>query len=351
MLRFVAAFLVLIEHLLQAFERGYVDSGALVSPVPILWRSGVDIFFVISGFIMLYVTVNQFGGVASAKDFLVRRIVRIVPLYWLFTTLAVAAMIALPDRVNNAAIDPAHVGLSYLFIPWPRADGAVQPPLGPGWTLNYEMFFYVIFAVGLCFRRTMGLMLVALAFILAIVLGRLAGPALGPFAFWTQPMILEFLFGIALAALYLRGVRLRPFARIALVLAGLALGGYAELHSFSFASRWLWAGVPSLLIAAGVVLGPEPRDFPLRRWLVLGGGASYALYLSHLFSLKAVGIVWQKLGIDSSLGFLLVAGAVAIVAAVLVHLFVEKPMLRASHRLFVRQPVKSPVVSTPTTSV
>jgi peptidoglycan/LPS O-acetylase OafA/YrhL len=335
-LRFVAAFLVLVEHLLHAFERGYVHTGALHSPVPVLWRSGVDIFFVISGFIMLHVSGNSFGSTASAKDFIVRRIIRVVPMYWLFTSLMVAAALALPGRVNNAALDPAHVGLSYLFIPWPRPDGQLLPPLGPGWTLNFEMFFYAVFAIGLCFRRTAGLALIGGIFALAILLGRVFGVGLGPFVFWTQPIIIEFLFGIALAALFGRGIRLGALARIGLIAAGVLLGGYAELQDFSFGTRWLWAGVPSLMIAAGVILGPEMPDSRLRRWLIVGGGASYALYLSHLFSLKAMGIVWQRIGIQSSLGFLIVAGTAAVVVAVLVHLYVETPMIRVARRLLTR---------------
>lgn len=337
-LRFVAAFFVLVEHLLHSFERGYVHSGALQSPVPVLWRSGVDIFFVISGFIMLHVSGCNFGSGAAAKDFIARRIIRVVPMYWLFTTLMIAAALALPGRVNNSALDPVHAGLSYLFIPWPRPDGQLMPPLGPGWTLNFEMFFYVIFAIGLCFRKVVGLTVIFAAFALAVLAGRVFGLGLGPFVFWTQPIIIEFLFGIALAAVFGRGIRLGLATRIGLVAGGLVLGGYAELHDFSFGTRWLWAGIPSLMIAVGVILGPELPDSRLRRWLIVGGGASYALYLSHLFTLKAMGIVWQKTGIDSSLGFLIVAGVVAVAVAVIVHLYVETPMIRMARRLLIRRP-------------
>ncbi|HEY6816342.1 MAG TPA: acyltransferase [Croceibacterium sp.] len=337
-LRFVAAFLVLVEHLLQAFDRGYVHTGDLVSPVPLLWRSGVDIFFVISGFIMLHVTTGHFGSGASAREFLARRVIRIVPMYWLFTTAMIAAALVLPGRVNNATLDPVHVILSYFFIPWPRPDGGLQPPLGPGWTLNYEMFFYAIFAAGLLFRRTVGLAFIGATFLLAIAIGQLFGSSLGPFVFWTHPMILEFLFGIALGAVFARGVRLGFAARILLIGAGLALGSYAEINEFSFQTRWLWAGVPALLIAAGVILGSEFPDGRARRWLILGGGASYVLYLSHLFTLKVIGIAWEKAGIESSFGFLLVAGTAALGAAVLIHLYVEKPVLRASRRFLPGRP-------------
>jgi len=345
-LRFVAAFLVLVEHLLQSFERGYVQSGGLESPVPLLWRSGVDIFFVISGFIMLHVTAGQFGSAASAREFLLRRVIRIVPMYWLFTTLMIAAALALPGRVNNSTLDPVHVVLSYLFVPWPRPDGGLQPPLGPGWTLNYEMFFYAIFTLGLLFRKTVGLALIGAIFLLAITIGQLFGPALGPFVFWTRPIILEFLFGIALGAVFARGVRLGVWARVFLIGAGLGLGSYAEIHAFSFQTRWLWAGVPALLIAAGVILGSEFPDGRLRRWLMLCGGASYVLYLSHLFVLKAIGIVWEKVGLESALGFLIVAGATALAAAVLIHLYVELPVLRASRRLLVSRSRLAPVSAT-----
>lgn len=327
-LRFFASFFVLVEHLFLSTERGYIEGQAVSSPLPILWKSGVDIFFIISGFIMLHVSWDSFGKQGVSGQFLLRRLIRIAPLYWIFTTVMVAVMLVVPWAVNQSHVDWPHVAMSYLFLPWPRISGDVQPVLGPGWTLNYEMLFYAIFAVGLLLRRGPGLLAMAAIFACLLGPGRIFASDLGPFAFWTNPIILEFLMGVGLAAIYRRGIRIGHAAQIALVALGLVAGGFAEMNEGSFGSRWAWAGLPSLLIAAGFILGPELPDNRLRRFLVMGGAASYALYLTHLFSLRAFGIVWKASGIEASGAYIVLAGVVALGAAVAVHLTVEKPVLR-----------------------
>jgi peptidoglycan/LPS O-acetylase OafA/YrhL len=163
----------------------------------------------------------------------------------------------------------------------------------------------------------------------ALVLAGWLLPLPEPFATWTKPIILEFLFGIGLAALYLSGVRLSGFVRLGLVAAGVALMMAGEAAGLrGEVGRWLLWGVPAALIAAGFILGP---DFAVTRFtqaLRLGGDASYSLYLSHLFSLRAIGLVWPMLGVTNGWAFIAVAGAGSIIAAVLIYLLVEKPMLR-----------------------
>src|SRR5690606_35064881 len=101
---------------------------------------GVDLFFVISGFIMVHVSRNQFARPGAPLDFVRRRLVRIVPLYWTMTTLMVAVVLLLPQSVDTATADPRQWIASYLFIPFERAsDGMMRPVLGLGWSLNYEM--------------------------------------------------------------------------------------------------------------------------------------------------------------------------------------------------------------------
>ncbi|MDF7774422.1 acyltransferase [Sphingomonas sp. AOB5] len=331
-LRFVAALFVLVGHIFLGFERGYVKSEPVEFIIPVIWESGVDIFFIISGFIMYYVGRDAFGKSGGAADFIRRRLIRILPLYWFFTTLMLLSILFFTGAVNKSSLDVVHVICSYLFIPWYHPDGGWTPLLGPGWTLNYEMFFYVIFSIGLLFARRTGLILIASIFFGLVLLGELFDLPLVMLSFWTQPIILEFVFGVGLAIAYLQGVRLSTWQRLALIVLGFILGGSAAVHDFPFHTRVLWGGIPSLLIAAGVVLGSDFPEMRVRGWLVLGGDASYSLYLSHLFTLKVLSIVWNKIGIVSSSGYVVVALVVSVAVSVLAYRYIEQPLLELAKR-------------------
>ena len=200
-LRFLAAVAVLVGHAGDLF----MPAAAHLRTIP--WSAGVDIFFVISGFVMTYLTQGQFGRPGAPRAFLIRRIIRIVPPYWLFTTLMVVAVLLFSDHIRNTELDGASVITSYLFVPWPRvADGQLNPLLSQGWTLNYEAFFYLAFAAALFFRR--GLVWLAGGFLLLAALHPLVPAHLFVLKFWTNPIILEFLGGAGLAVLFLRGLRL-----------------------------------------------------------------------------------------------------------------------------------------------
>ncbi len=328
-LRFLAAAMVLLGHLQDSLRRGRIKGAEAVSdPTMIPWHSGVDIFFIVSGFIMFFMSAAHFGKPGAPGQFLERRAIRVIPLYWLFTSLMIAVIFALPGKVVHDDLDAPHLLATYFFIPWPNADGAVQPLLSVGWTLNFEMLFYAVFAAAMFLPLRAGLIALISTFGVFVIAGW-ALPLPEPFATWTKPLILEFLFGISLAALYMSGIRLGAVARLCLVALGVALlivGEAAGLRGE--VGRWLLWGVPSAFIAAGFILGPDFATTRLTEALRLGGDASYSLYLSHLFSLRAIGLVWPLLGITNGWAFIAVAGTGSIIAAVLVYLLIEKPMLR-----------------------
>jgi peptidoglycan/LPS O-acetylase OafA/YrhL len=121
-LRFLAAFSVMMVHL----------------PVIGFGIWGVDIFFVISGFIMMYVTEN------NQKNFLVKRIIRIVPLYWILTLGVFSIAIFYPDLLNNTTANFEHLIKSLFFIPFDKNGSGHFPILFLGWTLNFEVIFYIL---------------------------------------------------------------------------------------------------------------------------------------------------------------------------------------------------------------
>ena len=175
-LRAVAALSVLLYHA-GLFNIGY---------------GGVDVFFVISGFIMGTIGVRE-----APNEFFGKRLIRIVPLYWA-VTIAMCLLSLLPGAFQQFTFDLPRLVKSLLFIPHVDVPtGRVWPLLVPGWTLNYEMFFYAVFAIGLALGRPV--MLSVTLMIALVATGLLVAPTNSIWATYTNPMLLEFVSGVALS--------------------------------------------------------------------------------------------------------------------------------------------------------
>lgn len=302
-------------------------------PVPVhqalsLGHAGVDLFFVISGFIMWGIGRSRAG---EPGDFLLRRFVRVAPPYWI-ATLAWVGLVLLIGY-DWIKLDAGHVLKSLAFLPHesPTFPGRVWPVLIPGWTLTYEMFFYLIFAATLLLAAPL-----RLGALVAVFAGLVAlGAALAPQSAWattfTSPLLLEFLGGALVAELWAR----RPGGALrngAVLLAGLVL--LAMLGpGVSAEDPWqrsLGFGVPAVLIVSGAAgLGPFLARRPLAERL---GDASYAIYLFHTFVVVAMGQAWLMLpalhGALSALLFVALALVLASGLGVVLHLAVERPLQR-----------------------
>ncbi len=298
---------------------------------------GVDLFFVISGFIMVFVSYNLFGNSGAAANFALRRIVRIVPLYWIMTTLMIAVVVLLPGSVDTATGDPLQWLASYLFVPYARmSDSMFRPVLGLGWSLNYEMFFYTIFAVGLFLPRRIAIPTVVAALVAIWLIGRLMPGLPGWFGFLSQPIILEFAAGMVLGALYMRGVRFPVWAAMALVMAGtLVLFSVPAFDDSIERARHIYFGFPALLLVAAATMGSGLDGQKGNRFVVGAGDASYSTYLTHPFVLGALALVAGKSGLSELLkpwifmaGYLAVALVVSFATGHLVHRFVDGPLTR-----------------------
>jgi exopolysaccharide production protein ExoZ len=344
MLRAIAAISVSIGHA-QAFigipmeRQGQVFGWNFLLP----WGAGVDLFFVISGFIMVYSSERLFAAPGGAKVFGWRRLSRIVPLYWCAMVLLLVKMAAL----HKPMPDVADVATSFFFIPWDtQGTGVPRPIYDLGWTLNYEMFFYAVFALCIGLRREMAVALVAVCLGAATILGLLFPSRNPQLFFWTQPIVLEFVLGMGLALLVRNGFTLPNVVRYALIALGAAAFFHDFLSSVSQPRLWLtpndflrvagW-GVPAAMIVAGCVLKKSERlgDNVFVRSGKLLGDASYALYLCHPIVMSAFAIVWFAIGLNNRFPPYLGAGvsiAVAIVAAISVYRWFEFPLTRFLQR-------------------
>ncbi|WP_375454048.1 acyltransferase family protein [uncultured Methylobacterium sp.] len=321
-LRALAALLVLVYHLGHQLTRlGYAGAW------PDWPQRGVDIFFVISGVVMWLTTGGHQGGVLA---FYGRRILRIAPLYYLLTTLAVVVLLTFPKSVQSGRFDLAHVFGSYFFVPvWHPVIPKAVPLLVPGWTLNCEMAFYAIFGATLFLPSRLRIPASGAALALMVLAG-IHGPA-GSAAAWLygSSILLEFVLGLVLGA-FIRADHLLP---VPMAWCALLLGTLALANSFAPESaRVLIAGLPALAIVAGAV-SLERRDrMPLIPGLLVLGDASYALYLAHEIVLSA----FTQLVIRSGLGdrawiaqaYVPLGICICVGSAVMLRRHVEQPMQR-----------------------
>ena len=302
------------------------------------WAAGVDVFFVISGFIMVHASGRLFGATGGRRIFLSHRVARVVPLYWAVTTLYVAVAMAVPALINRGELTPGYVLASYLFIPVEGPDGHVLPVYGLGWTLNYEMFFYGLFALALGLGRSLAVSAVTVVLLVLVAAGRVV-PLPQPLAFWTDPILLEFAFGMALALAREHGLRLGWATALALAAAALALLAIdlGRPGAPLWLPRVLAYGLPAALLVAAAALRPggETRTGPLTRLAVAVGDASYALYLLHPFVIRAGREAMLAGGLAAVVGpwgFVAFSLALASGAALVVHRLFERPLTAWTRR-------------------
>jgi exopolysaccharide production protein ExoZ len=273
-LRALAAFSVAAYHAFQWARLDFEIGGA-----------GVDIFFVISGFIMWRTTE---GTGMRPLEFLRRRAVRIVPLYWMATLGLTAAALLYPLRFPDVQPTLSHLLQSLAFIQHRNPAGLPFPVLAPGWTLNYEAVFYLIFAGCLLVPQARRLLVLTCVLLLLGIGGFFYPPA---YEMLANPLILEFLAGVLLA----RVMRMdfAPGRPAGWLMLGSALAWYLTMYLLRV--EWdLWRplfwGMPALLIVAGLTAVEADGGLPRVAPLLAIGDASYSLYLTHPLVIGALAV-------------------------------------------------------------
>jgi exopolysaccharide production protein ExoZ len=281
-LRALAAWLVIADHALLEITRNEPQNSA----THIAWTlgsTGVYVFFVISGFIMVHICWENFGQRAAIANFLRRRIIRIVPLYWLATLAALAYHRV--SATHGADDGWRELLLSFAFIPYPSSDGSWNPILPQGWTLNYEMMFYMALTIGLACPRRIGLAMVGMTLGTSVIVGPLLPD--GAVAYLASPIILWFLLGMGLAVF------------------------------------WRWAALeePARLARSAKLLEPF-------------GDASYSTYLAHGLVLTLLLRIWVMAYGPPSMWIVPVSLVVATAAGWATHAFLERPVLQLINKVW-----------------
>jgi exopolysaccharide production protein ExoZ len=363
-LRAVAALLVVSTHVESTFRDNPDIAG-------IPWVSqfaglsgfggvGVDIFFIISGFIMVYVGVPYFRRENTIKDFLLRRFLRIYPIYWLVTLLLISSATAktllgvMSGQTFTQSLDfdlQWHRLLgAFTLFPTYNELGNLQPVVGVGWTLSFEVFFYFVFALAVMVGFRWAPFVVTGVFGLLVFAPLPLGNS-GLEHFLTDPILLEFPAGMLIGYAVVLCKRPPPWvllSSIVLAMVGFLIG---ILLNFDYSYRYLYHGIPSALLVFGLIFWEIRFGLKVPPFLIKLGDASYAIYLIHTIVLgylvtpllRAVPLL-QRIQVD-------VLGVFAFVLAtaigVLLYEKVERPLLRFLMERYKTVAWVKPMVSKP----
>lgn len=320
-LRFIAALSVVLFHAhnaltdhLAAHKEDAIDHAFRVG------ASGVHIFFVISGFVMVYTT---WRSRLTPGKFLSRRLIRIYPIYWVMAVTYFIVHLALGTRYHLGGLQ--FLGAALLF---PETSSLI---IGPGWTLSFEMYFYLCFALALLAGLKRGLVGLTAFYLLSTVAGRILAPhsAIGTTA--TNSLLLEFASGAWLGYVFAHGFAVRPRAGAALIFAGVVLfvsGFWLPYERLPSVISW---GIPSLLLVTGALAFEPWLRNATGRGLAKLGDSSYLLYLSHILVIDlliATPIsVWNR-SVPSAVWLTIPITAICTIGAALGYEAVERPLLK-----------------------
>ncbi|UFW88718.1 acyltransferase [Bradyrhizobium barranii] len=317
--------MVVIYHTSVIFRVPTYWGATPFGDVPKFLDSGVDFFFVLSGFIILDAHLRDIGSPARFANYIWRRAVRIYPLYWVIFCAVLA-----PLLLARADVDLRRIVMEFFLLP---ASGLVadQKIVVVSWTLCYEIAFYVIFGIAI-FNRFLGGVIGALWLLAAIYSVGESVPAK-----WTilcSPYPVLFLTGMIIQRVWSSrkfDVPLVPtFVLGIVVFTAAAITRVNALGIPAGLVQWAY-GVGAGLIILAAVAAERRGSLEFPEWLTRIGDASYSLYLVHftVLSVLAKLIVATNVFKGLPLQVLFVGMAVVTVAVgMAVHLLVEKPLLK-----------------------
>ena len=327
MLRAYACFMLILFHAHSISRQIPQTDGTEIWPSPVWWCSAIDLFFVMSGFLIIYMGKKLYRTPDGVKIFAIRRAVRILPLYWIYTFI-IASVFLLGAGTSHTS---EHVTIdrfmaSLLF--WPIQGGPIIPL---GWTLNFEVFFYILFSFSLRFAFLQGA--IGLCGVLGVLaaLGVICDFQIYALKFWTEPLVIDFIFGLALGIAYHLGVKLPNAARLLLAAASVLplLAVPPDFTPFDIVRPFTFGASAALLVAAACLREKEYTFGKAGAFLQELSNSTYSLYLSHIITLKAVELVYKKSGLALSFGpipYIIFAPLCAVVVGYIAYISLEKPL-------------------------
>ena len=314
-LRFLAAFSVMMVHL------PIIGFG--------IW--GVDIFFVISGFIMMYVTEN------NQKNFLIKRIIRIVPLYWILTLGVFSIAIFYPDLLNNTTANFEHLIKSLFFVPFDKNSSGHFPILFLGWTLNFEIIFYILFSISLIFSKKNKLILSSVFIVLFLLFNSFLSDKYFISASYFDFIFFEFIFGMAAFVIWKKFKNKIPLNLFNHLIFLLFLFLTTFILNYFYAIRSISYGVPAFIILIYFLFFLNDKRFP--KIFVTLGDASYCIYLLHPYIVQSFYKIFEigKHGLIIESFFTMIITILVCLISILIYKLIELPINISLRKKFVKQ--------------
>jgi exopolysaccharide production protein ExoZ len=278
-------------------------------------------------------------GDRSPSKFIWNRIIRIVPPYWFYTMISVLLYMVAAGLFRNNGLTVQHVILSLLFVPHPNPGDieSLSPLVKIGWTLNYEMFFYVVFAISMFVNYSKRVLVTCTFLLLLVMIGSFNVIPLPPeIQFYCRDIVLEFAAGMLLCHAYragkLQGNILIGASILTLGVFALIVNMSPDLNTF----RAIKLGIPAIAIVAGLLC--FENSLPKLQWPLLLGNVSYSIYLSHIMVIAILRYLYPRFGIPteglmSTLGFVLTSLIIISLCGIISYLLIEKPLLNLCRRV------------------
>jgi peptidoglycan/LPS O-acetylase OafA/YrhL len=334
-LRGLAVVVVILVHLHHT-EARFVGTPGWLGAWNAVGIAGVDIFLVVSGFVLTYLAIDNFGDVRHVKSYVYARVTRLYPMYMLLTLLLVPVFLVAPTLFGSAEGHQINLWRSIFLVPDVRL-----PLISVAWTLHHELYFYIVLGVMLLFpQRHLPLMILAWAVVTTVlVIWGQSVPRAEQGAFeriFFNPINYEFVLGMMAAWHFHRGRRRGALAAAVLAVVWVVVGVTLWVHLTGkwwvsdFWRVWIYGVPATLLIWSIVTIELDNGPVFLRRLAWIGDGA-YSIYLSHLLVVVIVGRVWQQLGFQGAWqhpAFLVLSLGSALFVGYGLFLRVEAPILR-----------------------
>lgn len=340
MMRGIASLLVVLLHVSVLYTQTF--GGHFLFDIFSFGGSGVDIFFVLSGFIITYTNSRNIAVPRAATGFVKRRFIRIFPIYWIIISVLLLVRVAFPSFYNTGMdMHPANLIGTYLLLPDHFMINGVS------WSLTNELFFYLLFLIAFLLPSPRVSFVLMCIYMLVLLIPGIAGYDYSGGNILTQlllfPMNTEFFMGVAIALVFekLPAKMIMPciIAGVVLFIAGAVLANCNIVLAGNAYNRVLLFGVPSFLLILGIVALETRRNFDLHSVFLSLGDASYSIYLFHLPVVAAFYKIVQKLGMKGDvlihiMAALLIAGIC--IAGICIYKKLEFPLIRWLNRKLIK---------------
>ncbi len=336
--RALVPFLVMLFHL-SGTMMAYFDYNLLgFSFIPI--SGGVNYFFALSGFMMYYIYRGNFGQIHQFKSYLLNRLIRVYPLYWLLTCLFLFVLFLNPGFSVGHETDIDTLITSFLLVQSPRE---LEPVINVAWSLVHTVFFYLVFSLLFFSKVNLSKAIITIWALLTIAfsLGYL----------YIDHYLIRFFFNqynlIFLAGIFCAYCITHFKMNVKISILMIILGGIGfpviwlnSIHPFIPISFDMGTGLASALIILGLGSIDMQKDMKIPRFLNYIGNAAFSIYLSHNFALDLLSELFSDLSVYDYLGGWLTSMVLLILMlsiGCIVHSFIEKPLIQRSKRVIMKK--------------